>query len=264
MLDSLVSGFSGIAKRPVLIIPALVAVIVNFVITLLAFEPQADFFYSVFVLNGVVDAAIPELPYYLLASYPWEIFAMLLSAFASTVLWILVLYVYAESSGKGIIEAFRETLSRTWEMIGVAAFAFIAVFLYFVILFALFVSTLALGVLSIVGFLASILWILFGIYAGIRLVFTPAIMAVKRKKLKKALAESWKLQKKGTLEAGLFIVLAGAIAGTIGAFFSMAGEASGNEVVFLIMVLVGFALANAYYSIVFIKYVSEQKFSFSH
>ncbi len=256
MFKHFVFGFFELLKRPSLVLPAFFGVLFGLALNLFVSIYAFDFLYNTIVLGEVVESSLLALPFYLIFSNPTQVFVLALGFLASIVNWVFFTYVYAECFDKSILESIKIAFSRLKEIFGLSVFIFFALTFYFVILFGFFVLAVQPSFFGIIGFLLSIAWALIGFYAGVKLIFAPAIMGVKRRKLKRAFSESW-FSKTGFFNTLLFIFVLTAIHFFLKFLFFRVGELVGNEVFLFVLTLLGATIANAYYLIVFIKYVVD-------
>jgi len=184
-----------------------------------------------------------------------------LITFISIGLGFYLIYVYSSliNGKQALLKGIFSNISKAGEIIGLTIFIIVAMFLYFTIGFFLFVTSLTFETIGIITFLLFLLWLVLGLYAFVKLAFTPMFMVIERQKLKAALVASWKWSEKRTLSIFIFLTIIGFISGSINTIFSTLGDATGIEFVALLLLLLGVGLANAYYNIAFIKYFLNTK-----
>lgn len=262
MLKSFATGLSDLVKRPFLIFPSFVAMVVNTALLILVSDSMFTIFYNVFILGDVPDATITQLPFYIISSYGPELTAITATTFISLLLSFYLVYVYSgllNSKSTGVVKAMLGGFSRLGELIALSVFVSLCIFLFSMAGFAFFVGSLGLGGIGIISFLLGLAWTLFGAYVFLKLVFAPVLMAIGKKKLKAALAESWEWSSGKLLHIGAFMVLLFAAIGFINLVVSSASDATGIEELSLVILVLGMALSNAYYNIVFIRYFVDSR-----
>ena len=257
MLGAFIESVGELAARPLLFVPALIGMALNAAILLLAVDSYFNVFYSALLLGEVPNASIFDLPFYLLTSYFGDIVVIKLAAFLSLLIGIYLLFTYAALLGgkeKGIVKAMKGQLARIPEMLWLCVFMAAALGIFAVAAFILFIGTISLDGLGIIAFLLLLAWLIFGAYVFIKLAFTPLFMAIGRKKLKEALAESWKWSGGRLLQVAAALVAVGIASWIINAIFSAASDATSVEEIAAVILVLGAAIANAYYNIVLVKY----------
>ena len=262
MFKALVGGFAELFRKPVNLLPALVAMAINFTVLILTIESYFDFFYEVFIFNEVPESSLVNLPFYLFSTYLFEITVMAMGAFISMALGFYLLYVYsAILTGKetGAIKAMSATLAKLPEIAGLTAFVFVAAILYSVIGFALLAASITLDGIGIVVFLLWVAWIMAGIYVYLKFSFTPVFMASDKLKLKAALTASWKWSEKKLLPIAVLLIVLSFMTGLINAAATAIAEGSTLEIIAFPALVLGLAFSNAYFSITIIKYFMASK-----
>src|SRR3989338_715435 len=226
MLSAFIGGFGELAKRPFYFVPALLAIVINLAILLLVVDVQFDFFYSVFVLGEVPETTLIGLPFYVATGYWQQLLIIGAAAMVSFMLSFYQLYVYSALIGKKkpVIGTSIEAFSKIPEIFGLAFFAAIASFIYFTIAYFIFIATVTFGGIGIVFLLLLLAWIIAGVYASLKLLFTPLFMAIEKKKLKQSLSESWKWSSGKVVSIVALILLLGLVAGAISGFFSVRSD----------------------------------------
>jgi len=261
MIKAFIGGLTQLIAKPFYFLPALIAMTINTLILAFSTEQYTDFLYNALILGEVPETSMLELPFYLITIYGVELFIIALGFFVSTLLGFYLLYVYANlvRDKQALIKAILSNTSKLTELIGLTIFVLVATLLYSTVAFFLFILSLTLEIIGLVIFLLFLIWIVFGIYAFVKLVFTPLIMVLERKKLKPALAQSWKWTEKKALKILFFLIILGFIVNIINAIFLSISELVGIEIIGVAILIFGLALSNAYYNIVFIKYFLNSK-----
>ncbi len=257
MIKALAGGFGEIIKRPSLLIPAFVGMALNIALLLFAIDNYFNFFFNVLILGQVPDAPLLDLPFYIASAYLPDIFVMSVAVFASLFISIYILYTYCALVAKGeksAIKALLGQFSRVTEIFSLSFFSFVGFFLYATAAFFLFLGAVSLEGTGIIFVLLLLLWIGFGTFSFLKFLFSPLFMAINKKKMKAAMAQSWQWSTKRIIEIALFLLLIGAITGIINAFFSAAADATGFDAIAIAALVIGFSLSNAYYNIALIKY----------
>jgi len=262
MLKAFVNGFTEVVKNPFFLIPSFVAVAFNVLFLIVMLEGFFDFIYEVFVLDNIGGRSLFEIPFYLLSSYFVEFLVLGLMTFAGFAVSYYISYVYAavlSGEEKGIIPAMVKQLGRIGEIIGLTFFTAVAVFVYSAIAFFFFLISFSVPVLGTVAFIVLIIWFLLGAYAGLKLLFTPYIMAIEKQKLKTALAETWEWSAHKLISLIVLFVILGFISGAITDVFAFLGDTTTIEILSLIFIALGIGFGTAYYHIVLIQYYLGSK-----
>lgn len=257
MIGALIGGLGELAKRPLLAIPALLGMAINTMVLLFAIDNYFSFFFGVFFLGEVPNVSIEQLPFYMLSAYWVDIVVMSLAVFVSLFVSLFVLYTYAAlvtKKEKGIVRAITSQFPRAGEIFSFTLFAFIAAFLYTVVAFLLFIGTISLEGIGIVVFILLLAWLLFGFYVFLKFTFAPLFMAIGKKKLKAALAQSWKWSSKRIVEIIVLLVALALVSGFISLVFSLVADAVSIDEIAVLALIIGASLSNAYYNIVLVKY----------
>ncbi len=260
MISSLTGAFGELVKKPALLLPAFIGMGLNIAILLLTIDNYFSFFFDVFFIGNVPDASIAELPYYLFTSYFADIAVMAAAVFASFFIAYFLLFTYASVIGKkekSVVKAMRTAIGRAAEIFWLTVFTFAAFFLYAAVSYALFAATLELGGLGIVALLLMLAWGAFGVYAFLKLAFAPLFVALEKKKIKQALAESWKWSGRRLLGIIGLLVLLMIITGTISAVFGAASDATGVDELAVLLLVLGSAVSSSYYNVALVKYFED-------
>ena len=152
-----------------------------------------------------------------------------------------------------------QNIGKITEIIGLTVFVFFAMFLYATIGYLFFVLSDMFEGIGIVFFLIFLLWLVLGVYAFVKLAFTPVLMATQRQKLKPALAATWKWSSGKTIKTAVFLAIIGGIAWILNTFFFALGDAAGVDFVEVLILMIGLSISSAYYNIAFIKYFLNTK-----
>src|SRR3989344_4510294 len=260
MIGALAAGFIELAKRPLLFVPALIAMALNVLVLLFTIDNYFNFFFGVFLLGEVPDVSIAELPYYLFTAYWQDVIVMAAAAFVTFFISLWLLYTYADlvgKKGRGVLSQVLAQAKRAPEIFGLTISTFIGFFLYTTVAFLLFIGTVSLGDIGIIAFILFLAWLVFGIYSFFKFAFTPLFMAIERKNIKSALAESWKWTGKRLLSVIALFVAVGIVSGAINLIFSLASDATAVDELAIIALVLGSAFSTAYYNIVLIKYFTD-------
>jgi len=262
MINAIVEGFTSFAKKPLLFLPALFVMGLNFIVLLAAFESYFNLFFETLVLGEVPDAGLLELPFFMLTTYGADIIVIGLAAFVSFALGFYMIYIYASLlAGKetGMIKAIIANAKRTGEILGLTLFVSIALFLYGIVAYLLFVASVSIEALGLIAFILLLIWGLFGLFVYFKFAFTPVLMATEKQKLKPALAAVWKWSSPKLISIIIFLIIIGFLAGIINTVFITLADATGSNELGILLLLLGFGLSNAYYNISFVKYFTASK-----
>ena len=198
MIDSLVNSFKIMIKKPIVLIVAIVAVLIQSLFLFFAFGPIIEMLIDVMFLNFVPDQGLAS-PVQFVAMHPigtLAVFGMLaITAIISTMaMFIYSRYVKdtAEGSGSGG-RAVKYSFSNLGKIIGLMFFFCILFLGLGIVMWVLML--LALGPYLIVPIILFLL-MLFAFYLAIKLAFAIPIMAMDELPIREALKKSWEFSAK--------------------------------------------------------------------
>ena len=262
MFRVFIESFAEAVKKPLLLAPALIVMLANVLVLFLALDNYFGFFYDVFVFNNVPGQGLLDTPYYMITTYGVDILAMALASIIALALGFYLLYVFAEilaGKEKKVFRAMASTLSRAGEILALAFFAGIAAFLYIIVAYILLLITFSVEALGIITLLLLILWLIFGLYAYFKFVFTPVFMAVERKKLKEALKVSWKWSAGKLASIIVFLVILSFVTALITNVGIAISDSLSVDWLIVLALAITAGLSGAYYNIALIKYFQAKK-----
>ncbi|MCR4369166.1 MAG: hypothetical protein NUV67_04645 [archaeon] len=256
MISALPKGFFGLIKRPALLIPAIGAIIFNFAMLILAAESYFNVFYDTLILGQVPNVSLLEMPLYIFNSYLPDLLIIFMASLASLMLGFYLVNVYHAMIGekKNAVPALFSGISRIGEIFYLSAFFAVALFLYLAAAFFLMVFSINFGAIGIVFFFAFLAWILLGLYAYLKLMYTPFFMAAKRLNIKKALAQSWKWSAGKFWAIFALLFLLWAITWAFNSIFAAIAEQITVEFITIAVLVLGLGVSNAYYYVSLTEY----------
>lgn len=207
MFKSLIYGFATILRKPLWLLPALIVTLVNLTGFYFALPSLMAFLIDGLVLGGIPRGELFEVPILLLLKFKAEIATLLVLLFLSllTQVWLYFVYSRLVKDGKaGLKEAFGYAFENKGKILGLAGFFYVVGFLY---LFFLAIFAYLSLVFATVGMVLVLLWLLIGLYLGIKLVFYPIAVAYDETKPKKVLEKIWHFTAKHFLMIVLLLLV---------------------------------------------------------
>ena len=212
MIESLVKGFSAIAKKPVALLPAVAFAGLSIVLFMLVQEPLANFVVDALIAGEIPETGLIAFPLHFAAMYPAGLASVVVLWFVSTLLWIASAFVYAriandlEAGHASVPKAVQAAVGAAANIFWLTVFmAVIAVF-FFILSWILMVLAAVVPVLTIVVLLLQVLIMLGLGYVYVKLAFSVQAMAVEGLKPKDALAKSWAFTTKRFWRVVLFML----------------------------------------------------------
>ncbi len=261
MIGAIIKALKGIVKNPLVLLPAFILPIVTFGLLFILQEPVFDIFLDVLFLERVPESSLLAFPIHFLAMYSIELAAIAVLVIASSIVSIVVGFVYAKYAngvvaGKAsLFGSLGAVLENKGNILALAGFLFV------VALFALGVSWLFLVVSAAIPLL-GVLVILFAVllaYLLVKLVFSVQAMAVQGLKAKEALSKSWAFTGGRFLQTLAFLILISVIYSvliTVGDFLDIAltdvNENFGT-IAFVILWAIGVSFSNLAMAFYFIE-----------
>jgi len=215
MLGPLISGLIEFIKRPLIVIPGLVAGIINSSIWYILLLPQLVLIDSLFVLQNIPQVPLIMLPFALFSKYWFWLMFVGINYVISVIVsfWTIFVYSHLMSEKKATI---RNSIGYGIKNLG----KIIGLSIFFVLL-TLFIGGISLllitlmETLGIIGIILIFIWFLLVIYTLIKLVFLPFIFAIEKNKIRDALKNTWDFTGKhffmillllGVLQIVMFII----------------------------------------------------------
>ncbi len=253
MIVSLIAGVFAFVKKPLAVLPALLAGLLQVAALFVVIQPLFGLLLDLSA-GGLPNAGFLELPYVLFLQHPTEIMLVLALALFGTTLQAWLVFVYGNLFGTkehGILESVRRSLARLPRAFTYAVFLFALGFLY--LLASLLLWQLLKPAMNFSGAL-FLAWLLLGYYVYLKLLFTPVAMAVEDLKLREGLRASWKFTRGKLLPLFLLTVLLGSVSSLLGATGDLIANGIEDDNAGLFAVLLFLALATAYTQTVLVKY----------
>ena len=265
MISALLGGAVGLVRKPVLIVPGIIAGLLVTLSFFLFFETTLFFLLDLVsnpnTLSG--GGSILAVPYLIFASYPLEVLSLL--AFAgliiATNIWVLQAFANAEREGDNarISAVVAGTFSKIQRIVFTAITIMCLVVLYIIVTFAYFAL---IDLISFIPLLPAVLvaaWAIISAYLYLKLLFFGTISVCEEKiKGKEALLKTWKWSSRkliGILVFSILVVIIGnfilGIGFTASDFF--------DETTGYLVILLFYSIGTAYSSFAFVKYYIHSK-----
>ncbi len=262
MISAFVGGLIEMAKRPLLIVPALLGIAINVIVLLLCLDSFQNIFIGAVLLNELPNAPPLDALFYFAANNAADIAIISIALYISLLIGALTIFAYTkalQAKKGGIAQGISFALSNLPNALGLGAFAFIAVLLYAAVALTLLLAGVSEGATGIIALALFLLWLAFGAYSYTKFVFTPLFMALDGTNLKKALAQSWVWSSGKFIPLLIFLFLAYFASSVISGAAVAASDAISAEEISFAVLLFGVCLSNAYYNIVFVKFFTGQR-----
>jgi hypothetical protein len=209
MLKEIFKGLAFLIKKPFLILISLIFLIVNSIMLFVLFDYWIELL--LFFIIPPLDFSFELIPFYLIAMYPIELFAVFFMSLVSLTLfnWIFnsiaISLIEEKPSIKSSIEAFKNLPKH----IGIALFYLIAGLLYFASFFLMLwiASQPGLNFFLILLILLIFVLTLIAFIVSYKLLFIPVAL-VFESNAKKAIQKSWNFTSKNFFNGlSLFLIL---------------------------------------------------------
>jgi len=220
LIGSLIAPVKLLAKKPALLLPALLSALIVFALWL-AFLPQMlDIAVNTLILEQVPEAPLTQFLFYFGSMYFFGLLAMLAFGILAAMVSLSLAYCYAvfvrmDEHGNGSVgKACRETISGIGKIAGLLVFALaVALFAGFLLWLALIAgpSLILPGLIVLLG--TGLL--LF--YLCIKLSFAVQAMGIEKVSVREALQASWKFSEGRFLAMLVFIIVIAVINSIINA-----------------------------------------------
>lgn len=255
--STLLASVFEFAKRPQVLLPALIVALVNFGMVIL-FSESYILLFSDIGTGNIPDISILEMPYFFLSTYFVEIATITIVLFVSIACSLYLVYTYAKMlSGKriGIVGSMSYAAGRLGEILLFSLFLMIAWAIFLTALFIAISATFYTGELGVVFIIAVFLVGLGAIYIFARLSYAPLFMFFENMKVRKALSEAWHWSDKMPFKIIFFLLLLSVATQIISFVFGTASDLTESQaVISAIIALLGLLISNAYSAIAFVKY----------
>jgi len=192
MISALARPVWQIARKPYILLPAILLGIILFFFIDQLFLSFLEVLYRMAVLGEFPDAGLMEIPLQLAGKYSANIIAILaLGAVLNTGTALAAFFYtkYAKNNDAG--ESLSYALGRIVDAISVSVFLAIAVIIYLALFFLAFSIFSLGGIFDLIAMIAISLLALLGVYITIKMSFLLTVMASDDIKLKEAFKKAW-------------------------------------------------------------------------
>jgi len=262
MIKALIGAAKKIIGNPLLLLPALLAIAILFVLAYV-FAPFAiDLLLNAVFLELVPDAPLQSLPYQFAAIYGMQLGALIIFVILGGVLFTGLSYWYAAYikmglDGKASIGACcKETVSALGKVFAFIVFVAVISLLFGIVLWMfsmIFIAIAWLG--AILMLLASLL----AFYLYIKLAFSVQSLAMDNVKVKQALQNSWKFAIGKFWLILIFVVILAVVNQAIVFVGAYASDLILDDIIGTIILAVFWSISLAYTSIAMALYYSEKR-----
>ncbi|VVB99001.1 Uncharacterised protein [uncultured archaeon] len=257
MISALASGFTGMARKPLTLVPALLGTIAGTAILLLSLDSFTNVFFSSLLFGEVPDVAFFELPFQFANSYGPDLLVIFMALLASLTVSAATAFAYAimaRDKKAGAMKAMATAAKMLPSAFALALVSMAGLLIYSAVAFCLFAAGISLEGIGFIAFAFFLAWLGFGAFVLIKLAFTPIALATGNLPLKKALSESWNKTSGKSMSTVLFLVLAWVISGIVSGIFFGLGDLVQQEELSFLIVLTGICASSAYFNIAFARF----------
>ena len=209
MIGAILKALKTIVKNPLLLLPALIMPAVTFGLLFILQEPIFNLLVDVLFLERIPESTMLAFPIHLLAMYPIELAAVAALVLASSIVSIVVGFIYARYANS--VEANKASLSGSLNAVleNKNSILALAGFLFIVALFVLGISWLLLVATATIPLILVVVMLLFVLlaYIFVKLAFSVQAMAIENINAKEALSKSWAFTNKRFWQALGFLIL---------------------------------------------------------
>ncbi|AJF59988.1 MAG: hypothetical protein J4224_00905 [Candidatus Diapherotrites archaeon] len=266
MFSALVQGLKDLALKPSILLPAIVFVLFNAVLAALSQDTILEFFYNVIFLEQLPYATNwVEFFYFFVMIYFWQLLALALVLFLAYTasFWMAFSYsAFVKNKGKtGAVASSTHALSRIGSAVSLAVFFGIVTLLYGFLLMVFFLLTSLPGenIVGGLGLLLFLLWLVFGVYLLVKLLFLPYIVGVEESKTKNAVEKAWQWSGKHFFGIIVVSLIVGIIANVIALAGSALSDFFGESLVAVAVVALFVSVSVAYSNLVFAHYYNSTR-----
>ncbi|MBU1120608.1 MAG: hypothetical protein ABIE23_03000 [archaeon] len=209
MIAPLLNSIKLMVSKPFFIVIALIVALINSFVLFFFQETLFEFILSLMDVNAFPTNNLLILPFQLVSIYFNELLILLLVLFVSVLLNVFLFFAFADYVGgiKKKKASFGASLGYAikslFEQIKLVVFFVVLVAFGFLVLWMFFL----LSVYTVFGGILLIIAMLLCIYLVIKFIFTPAIMATEKIKLKESLKKSYEFSGKHFFEIILLLIV---------------------------------------------------------
>jgi hypothetical protein len=265
MISALFGGAVGLVRKPVLMVPGIIAGLGVTLSFFIFFETTLFFMLDLVsnpnALSG--GGSILAVPYLLFALYPAEILSLL--AFAALIIatniWLLQAFAIAEKEGDkaGIATVVFGAFSKIPKVVFTSITIMCLVVLYIIASLAYFALIDLISFIPLLPAIFVLAWIVFSGYLYLKLLFFGTISVCEEKiKGKEGLLRTWNWSSRKILGILVFSILV-AIIGNFILGIGFTASDFFDETIGYIVILLFYSLGAAYSSFAFVKYYIHSK-----
>jgi membrane-anchored glycerophosphoryl diester phosphodiesterase (GDPDase) len=204
MIKSLIESVLTIVKKPVVLVPGMVFILIDFFVRFLFEEQAIETIFKFFEFSAYPVFSLQRMPFQLIASYPQELAFL---AFISALNLVIALMISVSIANyifekKSIIQSIIYSIKNLTKIIFLVLFFGLMIVLSLIILWAAFVFALRTGLLGAITLL--LVTVLMG-FIALHFFFVPALIG-KGMKIKQALKESWNFSSKHFIQVTLVLL----------------------------------------------------------
>lgn len=209
MITPLLNSLKLVVSKPFFIAIALIIALINSFVLFFFQETLFEFILALMDANAFPTNNLAILPFQLVSLYFNELMVLLLVLFVSVLLNVFLFFAFADyiegikkkkaSFGGSLGYAVKSLL----EQIKLVVFFVVLVAFGFLVIWMLFL----LSIYTVFGVILLIIAMLLCIYLVIKFIFTPAIMATEKMKLKESLKKSYEFSGKHFFEIILLLIV---------------------------------------------------------
>lgn len=209
MIGTIIKALKAIVKNPLILLPAFILPVVTFGLLFLLQEPIFDLLVDVLFLERIPESGLVAFPIHFFAMYPIGLAAVAVMVLASSIVSIVVGFVYAKYAngvvaGKASLPgSFSVVLESKGNILALAGFLFIVELFALGVIWMLLVASLAIPLILVLVLLLGVLLA----YLAVKLMFSVQAMAVQGLKVKDALSKSWAFTSGRFLQILGFLIL---------------------------------------------------------
>ena len=262
MIDAVLGSLFRVLKRPSLVFPGIFLTLSQVAIWSVFFyanDTLPRFFYELFVLNIFPNAGFFETIFLLVVANPVEF--LVLGFFAllwiAATLWMIFALVLAVEKKEPPLKSVFGSLNHIGKILGLSVFYGIAMLLFAVaMLFFIWLFILG-GIFGSIGLVATILWLLVGVFIYFKLLVLPVEFFLGDEKITVALKKSWDWTDKRLISTIVFAALAMLVSNIIVSAGILVSDIVAIDAVSIFVVFLAMSFGSAYFGIALVAYYSS-------
>lgn len=211
MIKSVVKGFAGIARKPAVLLPAVIAGIIQLIIAFFAIGYFLDINAILLYFEGIPEGSLLEMLFLFYQTFTLQVWALIIAGIIAVFLQAWVLISLARIAGKmqagekaSVFEAMRFALSKFWVIASIIIFGFVVAVLAFSLLVLI---SFLFDFNALAGMVIAIVAGIIAVYLLVRLFLFAAVIGAEDANLKESLATSWHATFKRFWATFIFIII---------------------------------------------------------